>query len=55
MSRLAVKLAQESFFGNDVMGNCTPQGRSDHDSLPKTELLNLEIILGSPISGSEQA
>ena len=39
MSRLAVKLARESFFGEEVMEQCTSQ------VLPKTELCNLKLYL----------
>ena len=45
MSTLAVKLARESFFGEETMGNCTPQGKSDHDGLPKAQLLDLKLYL----------
>ena len=45
MSRLAVKLARESFFGEKVMGLCTPQGRSDQDKLPREPLLRLKLYL----------
>lgn len=45
MSRLAVKLARESFFGKDIMGSCTPHGKSNQDSLPRTKLLDLKRYL----------
>ena len=45
MSTLAVKLARESFFGEEIMGNCTPQGKNDHDGLPKAQLLDLKLYL----------
>ena len=38
MSTVAVKLACESFFGEHVMEQCTPQGRAVHDSLPNVKL-----------------
>ena len=31
MSTLAVKLARESFFGEEVMKKCTPQGKTEYD------------------------
>ena len=45
MSTLAVKLARESFFGEEVMKRCTPQGKTEHDSLPDKELFQLKLYL----------
>jgi len=49
MSRLAVKLARESFFGEEIMEKCTPQGKDEQTNglhgLPKTELYNLKLYL----------
>ena len=45
MSTLAVKLARESFFGKEVMKRCTPQGKTEHDSLPDKELFELKLYL----------
>ena len=45
MSRLAVKLARESYFGENVLGMCTPQGRSEQDKLPREPLLDLKLYL----------
>ena len=42
MSTLAVKLACESFFD---MEKCTPQGKSEYDSLPEANLYNLKLYL----------
>ena len=45
MSTLAVKPAHESFFGKNTMENCTPQGKSEYDSLPEANLDNLKLYL----------
>ena len=45
MSTLAVKLARESFFGDNTMEKCTPQGKSEYDSLPEASLYNLKLYL----------
>jgi len=35
MSTLSVKLAWESFFGDDLMAKCTVKGTREYGSLPK--------------------
>ena len=42
MTTLALILAQECFFGEDVMIQCTPQNGSDKPGLPYKELVQLE-------------
>lgn len=47
MSRMAVKLARESFFGEELMQCCTPQGNSSAglQELPKSVLYDLKLYL----------
>ena len=44
MTTLALILAQECFFGEDVMIQCTPQGGSVNSELPYAELVQLKEI-----------
>ena len=39
---LAVKLARESFFGQDVLAHCTVYGHREQPGLPKAELFQLK-------------
>lgn len=39
---LALLLARESFFGEDVMAQCTTQGHGDKSGLPIVELMQLK-------------
>lgn len=45
LSRLAVRLAQESFFGRDVMKCCTVKGNGDYHALPAKELVDLKKFM----------
>ena len=45
LSRLAVRLAQESFFGKDVMRCCTVKGNGDYHALPAGELVKLKNFM----------
>ena len=40
---LAMHLAREAFFGEDVMERCTPNGNRDLPGLPRDELYQLKI------------
>ena len=42
VTTLALILARECFFGEDVMIQCTPQGGSDKPGLPYAELMQLK-------------
>ena len=42
MTTLALILARECFFGEDVMIQCTPQGGSDKPGLPYAELMQIK-------------
>ena len=42
VTSLALILARECFFGEDVMIQCTPQGGSDKPGLPHAELMQLK-------------
>ena len=42
---IAQLLARESFFGEDVMAQCTPQGSRFQPALPCKELLELKKVL----------
>ena len=45
MSTLAVKLARESFFGDELMAKCTVKGTREFGPLPEAELLKLKWFL----------
>ena len=45
MSTLSVKLARESFFGDDLMAKCTVKGTREHGALPEANLLKLKWYL----------
>ena len=45
VSKLAVKLARESFFGEDVMAKCTVMGFNRYPALPIPELAELKQTL----------
>ena len=48
MTTLAVLLARESFFGEEVMGFCTAKGHADKPALPHAELMELkEVVKGA--------
>ena len=49
---LAVKLVRESFFGTEVMQQCTVMGHSAYPALPNAELNELKQILFSLFHGS---
>ena len=38
-------LLDDSFGGENVLGMCTPQGRSEQDKLPREPLLGLKLYL----------
>ena len=42
---LAVKLAREAIFGDDVLRRCTPRGWNDMPALPQIELNHLKAAL----------
>ena len=42
---LAVKLAREDIFGDDVLRRCTPRGWNDMPALPQIELNHLKAAL----------
>ena len=44
---LAVKLAREAFFGDDLMGQCTVMGCREYPGLPSAELCRLKETLFS--------
>ena len=45
ITKLALKLAKESFFGPETMAQCTVAGMRDLDGLPETELCSLKLYL----------
>ena len=45
MTTLAVLLAREAFFGEEVMGLCTAKGHADKPGLPHAELVELKEAL----------
>ena len=45
MTTLAVVLARETFFGEEVMGQCTAKGHGDKPGLPHQELMELKGII----------
>ena len=48
MTTLAVVLAREAFFGDEVMAQCTAKGHGDKPGLPHSELMQLkEVIKGA--------
>ena len=42
---LAVKLAREAIFGDDILKLCTPRGCNDKPALPQRELNHLKAVL----------
>ena len=44
-SLLALRLAEEAFFGQDVLVRCTPKGARGRPSLPVRELADLKVVL----------
>lgn len=44
MTTLAVVIARESFFGEEVMGQCTTKGHADKPGLPHRELMELKDV-----------
>ena len=47
LSRLAVRLAQESYFGREIMALCTVQGNGDWHALPADRLQQLKTYMVS--------
>ena len=47
LTRLAVRLAQESFFGTDIMKLCTVKGVSNYHALPADTLADLKDYMCS--------
>ena len=45
MAKLSVKLARESFFGDETLIRCTVSGQREHSSLPEAQLYNLKLFL----------
>ena len=45
LTRLAVRLAQEAFFGKEIMARCTVGGNGDLHALPKEALSQLKSFL----------
>ena len=45
VTTVAVVLARESFFGDDVLKICTPKGHVDKPALPHQELMELKEVL----------
>ena len=45
VSRLAVKLAKECYFGVELMKRCTVRGTREHDGLPPDKLDDLKSFL----------
>ena len=45
LTTLAIVLARESFFGDDVLKICTPKGHVDKPALPHQELMELKEVL----------
>ena len=45
LTRLAVRLAQEAYFGKEIMALCTVKGNGDFHALPKETLLQLKSFL----------
>ena len=45
LSRLTVRLAKESFFGEDIMERCTVAGAGPHHALPPTVLTDLKNFM----------
>ena len=45
IGRLAVKLAREAIFGDDILKLCTPRGFNDKPALPQMELNHLKAVL----------
>ena len=45
MTTLAVVLAREAFFGDQVMGQCTAKGHGDRPALPHQELMELKDVI----------
>ena len=45
MTTLAVSLAREAVFGDDVLSQCTAKGCGDRPGLPHTELMLLKEII----------
>lgn len=45
LTRLAVRLAQESFFGKEIMALCTVRGNGDFHALPKEALSQLKSFM----------
>ena len=42
---LAVVLAREAFFGEEVMGRCIAKGHTDKPALPQNELMELKKVI----------
>ena len=45
LTRLAIRLAQESFFGKEIMALCTVKGNGDYHALPKEALSQLKSFM----------
>ena len=45
MPKLSVKLARESFFGDETLIRCTVSGQREHASLPEIQLHNLKLFM----------
>ena len=45
LTRLAIRLAQESFFGKEIMAMCTVRGNGDFHALPKEALSQLKSFM----------
>lgn len=42
---LSIRLAQEAFFGKEIMSHCTFRGIGSYHALPETEVKNLKGFL----------
>lgn len=49
MTTLAVVLARESYYGEEVMGQCTAKGHGDRPGLPFDELMELKSAIRNAV------
>ena len=42
---LAITLAREAMFGNDIMAECTPIGTKNKKALPQKELYQIKLAI----------